>query len=507
MDNSQDNNKRIAKNTLLLYFRMILTMVVSLYTSRVILNELGVEDFGIYNIVAGVVVLFSFISNSMVTSTQRYLSVEIGKDNTDGIQNVFSTSLISHLILVFIILVVAETVGLWFVNSCLDIPEHRMMTTNCVYQLSVITTCFNIIRIPYSASIVANEKMDFYAYISIIEVVLKLLIAWALMVSLGDKLIVYSILLLLVVVLIDIFHFYYCNRKLKSNKFILKIDKLLLKEMTSFSGWNLFGGIADVGYKQGVNILLNIYYGVTVNAALGVSNQVRNAVFSFVTNLQMAANPQIIKSYATCNYAYFESLVFRISKYSYYLMILITIPLIFNIDLILNLWLKNPPLYTSEFVVLSLVFCQIDTLTGPQWVAMQASGKIKKYQVVTSILLLLNLPLSFIFLQLGFSPSSVLYVQILVTLVTLLVRLLFARVFLSISIKSYLKGVVLPIILVTLTSLILPVYVYLHTDGYTRLLLSFISLLYIALCMFVFGTSLNERRLVLEYIKYKVFKR
>ena len=398
MSNQESNSKRIAKNTLLLYFRMILIMVVSLYTSRIILNELGVEDFGIYNLVAGVVILFSFLSNAMITATQRYLSIAIGKKDEKYIQAVFSTSLLSHFFLIFFIFLAAETIGLWLINAKLEIPADRMSATNFVYQLAILTTCVNIIRIPYNASIIANERMSFFAYVSIVETFLKLAVVWALAITPGDKLVIYSFLLLLVAIVIDIAYWYYCQRFLLANKFYLKTNKKLFVELTSFSVWNLFGGLADIGYKQGTNIILNLFWGVSINAVLGITNQIRNALVPFIGNLQLAVNPQMVKSYALGDYEYFKILVYRISKYSYFLMLIIVFPIIFNIDLILELWLKNPPEHTAIFAILTSVYCLVDSLTGPLWAAMQAGGKIKRFQIVTGICLLLNLPVSYLFL-------------------------------------------------------------------------------------------------------------
>lgn len=395
MSNQESNSKRIAKNTLLLYFRMILIMVVSLYTSRIILNELGVEDFGIYNLVAGVVILFSFLSNAMITATQRYLSIAIGKKDEKYIQAVFSTSLLSHFFLIFFIFLAAETIGLWLINAKLEIPADRMSATNFVYQLAILTTCVNIIRIPYNASIIANERMSFFAYVSIVETFLKLAVVWALAITPGDKLVIYSFLLLLVAIVIDIAYWYYCQRFLLANKFYLKTNKKLFVELTSFSVWNLFGGLADIGYKQGTNIILNLFWGVSINAVLGITNQIRNALVPFIGNLQLAVNPQMVKSYALGDYEYFKILVYRISKYSYFLMLIIVFPIIFNIDLILELWLKNPPEHTAIFAILTSVYCLVDSLTGPLWAAMQAGGKIKRFQIVTGICLLLNLPVSY----------------------------------------------------------------------------------------------------------------
>lgn len=383
MSNQESNSKRIAKNTLLLYFRMILIMVVSLYTSRIILNELGVEDFGIYNLVAGVVILFSFLSNAMITATQRYLSIAIGKKDEKYIQAVFSTSLLSHFFLIFFIFLAAETIGLWLINAKLEIPADRMSATNFVYQLAILTTCVNIIRIPYNASIIANERMSFFAYVSIVETFLKLAVVWALAITPGDKLVIYSFLLLLVAIVIDIAYWYYCQRFLLANKFYLKTNKKLFVELTSFSVWNLFGGLADIGYKQGTNIILNLFWGVSINAVLGITNQIRNALVPFIGNLQLAVNPQMVKSYALGDYEYFKILVYRISKYSYFLMLIIVFPIIFNIDLILELWLKNPPEHTAIFAMLTSVYCLVDSLTGPLWAAMQAGGKIKRLKFPT----------------------------------------------------------------------------------------------------------------------------
>lgn len=314
-------------------------------------------------------------------------------------------------------------------------------------------------------------------------------------------------LLLFVTIAINIAYWYYCHKKLIANRFILKSDKKLLVELTSFSGWNLFGGLADVGYKQGTNIILNLFFGVTVNAALGITNQIRNAIFSFVGNLQLAANPQIVKSYATGEYHYFTILVHRISKYSYFLMLLLTFPIIFNIDLILKIWLKKTPEYTATFAVLTLVFCLIDSLTGPLWVAMQAGGKIQRFQIITSICLLLNLPISYMFLVWGYSPYSVLAIQIIITVVTLGVRLLFVKYYLRFSICSYLSEVLLPVILVTLFSIPVPLYICFESDGYTRLFLTVLFMPIMAFIVYLCGTCKSERIFVKQLIKRKISKK
>lgn len=507
MSNQESNSKRIAKNTLLLYFRMILIMVVSLYTSRIILNELGVEDFGIYNLVAGVVILFSFLSNAMITATQRYLSIAIGKKDEKYIQAVFSTSLLSHFFLIFFIFLAAETIGLWLINAKLEIPADRMSATNFVYQLAILTTCVNIIRIPYNASIIANERMSFFAYVSIVETFLKLAVVWALAITPGDKLVIYSFLLLLVAIVIDIAYWYYCQRFLLANKFYLKTNKKLFVELTSFSVWNLFGGLADIGYNQGTNIILNLFWGVSINAVLGITNQIRNALVPFIGNLQLAVNPQMVKSYALGDYEYFKILVYRISKYSYFLMLIIVFPIIFNIDLILELWLKNPPEHTAIFAILTSVYCLVDSLTGPLWAAMQAGGKIKRFQIVTGICLLLNLPVSYLFLMYGYAPSVVLIIQIVITGFTVGVRVLFVKYYLQFSIRNYVREVIFPIVFVTALSLPIALYIYAETGGYYRLLLFILFVPMMCYIIYVCGTCKSEKEMVMRSIRTKFLKR
>lgn len=507
MSNQESNSKRIAKNTLLLYFRMILIMVVSLYTSRIILNELGLEDFGIYNLVAGVVILFSFLSNAMITATQRYLSIAIGKKDEKYIQAVFSTSLLSHFFLIFFIFLAAETIGLWLINAKLEIPADRMSATNFVYQLAILTTCVNIIRIPYNASIIANERMSFFAYVSIVETFLKLAVVWALAITPGDKLVIYSFLLLLVAIVIDIAYWYYCQRFLLANKFYLKTNKKLFVELTSFSVWNLFGGLADIGYKQGTNIILNLFWGVSINAVLGITNQIRNALVPFIGNLQLAVNPQMVKSYALGDYEYFKILVYRISKYSYFLMLIIVFPIIFNIDLILELWLKNPPEHTAIFAILTSVYCLVDSLTGPLWAAMQAGGKIKRFQIVTGICLLLNLPVSYLFLMYGYAPSVVLIIQIVITGFTVGVRVLFVKYYLQFSIRNYVREVIFPIVFVTALSLPIALYIYAETGGYYRLLLFILFVPMMCYIIYVCGTCKSEKEMVMRSIRTKFLKR
>ena len=359
-----ENNKRIAKNTLMLYVRMMLIMLVSLYTSRVILKTLGIENFGIYNIVGGIVVLFSFINNAMVSSTQRYLNYELGRQNLDEAKKIFSASLTIHFIIAGIIIFLSETIGLWFLNKYINIPEGRIVAANWVYQFSILTFAVNIIRTPYNASIIAYERMSFYAYISIIEVVLKLIIVYAIVIF-ADRLIAYSVLVFIVAILILICYIIFCLSKFPICKYKYEYNKLRYASLLNFSGWSMFGALANTGAQQGINILLNMFFGVTVNAAMGIAHQVNSALYSFVSNFQTAFNPQIIKSYAANDRSYFFSLILHTSRYSFYLLLILAFPVILCCQEILQIWLVDVPEHAVAFCQLVIIFSLIDAWQGP----------------------------------------------------------------------------------------------------------------------------------------------
>lgn len=388
------NNKRIAKNTLYLYFRMLLIMGVTLYASRIVLNALGVEDFGIYNIVGGVVILFSFINNALSSATQRFLNFEIGRGDVLGTKRVFSMSLTIHIFVALFVVLLAETVGLWFLNTQMNIPAERMAAANLVYQFSILTVCISFVQIPYYASVVAYEKMSFFAYIAIIEVILKLLIVVLLIYVGFDKLRLYSILTFLVAVLVFACYKYYCNTRIDISKYKYFWDKTLFSKLLNFSGWMLFGAAAGVSATQGVNILLNIFYGVTVNAAMGISTQVNSAVNKFVSNFQTAFMPQITKLYAIGDFEHLRKLIGQSSRFSFLLLFALACPLMLNIDFVLKLWLKTVPEYSSVFCILILTYSLIEAASKPVGLAIHATGKVKYYNIVMSIALLMNNPLA-----------------------------------------------------------------------------------------------------------------
>ena len=327
--NNKENNKCIAKNTSMLYIRMLLTMAVTLYTSRVILNTLGVEDYGIYNVVGGFVAMMGFLNNSMAVATQRFLSFEIGKKSNSQFSRVFSMSMSIHILIALVILVLAETVGLWFVKTQLTIPIERMGAALWVFHFSILAFIVNVISVPYNATIIAHERMNVFAWVSIIDVSLKLLIVFILQWFGYDKLKFYALLMFGVALIIRLIYGSYCSRKFVESKFHFYWDKSLFKTIMSFAGWSLWGGAASVLHSQGVNILLNIFFGPAINAARGIAYQIQGAVNSFVSNFQIAINPQIIKSYASSKIEYMHQLIFQGAKYSFYLLFALSLPILF----------------------------------------------------------------------------------------------------------------------------------------------------------------------------------
>ena len=497
MSTVAENNKRIAKNTLFLYFRMLFTMLVSLYTSRVVLSTLGVEDFGIYNVVGGVVVLFSFINGAMSTATQRFLSFELGRKDIPETKRVFSMSVTAHISIALLIVLLAETVGLWFLNTQMNFPNGKLEIANWVYQISILTACIGIIQVPYNASIIAHEKMSFYAYISIVEVALKLLLVFLLVHIDFNKLKVYSILICVVALIIFGIYRFYCKRKLETCHYRFFWDKVLYKKLMSFSGWSLFGSVATMSAGQGVNMILNIFHGVTLNAAMGIANQVNSQINQFVVNFQMAFRPQIVKIYAAGENNYLVGLIHRTSKYSFLLLSLISIPIMINMNFILEIWLGVVPDYAPIFCQMMMVYALLESLSAPFWMTVQATGRIRNYQILISILLSMNIVFSYILLKFGFSPISIFYIKIVIDILCFITRICFINYFIrEFSVKSYIKGVVVKILkaAVPVIIIVLMLLNYLQPENWARLFFSafIFYILYLPLVYFVLLEK-NER--------------
>lgn len=500
---NNENNKRIVKNTLILYVRMLFTMVLTLYISRIILNSLGVEDFGIYNVVGGVVAMFSFLNSAMAVSTQRFLSFELGCQNWSQLKKVFSIAVIIHLLLGILIVILAETVGVWFLNNKMNIPAERIYAANVVFQCSVFSFFFLIVRIPYHAGIIAFEKMGGYAYISILEVTLKLGIALLLICFGSDKLILYAVLSLCIVIIITCIYRIYCNRHFSELRFNFVWDKHLFKTMTSYAGWSLFGSGATVVYEQGINILLNIFFNPIVNAARAIAFQVNTAILSFTSNFQIAVNPQIVKSYATGDRQYMMSLIFQSSRYSFFLLYLIALPVLLETDVLLKLWLKIVPEYTSIFCKLIIIDALIGCVSYPLMVASQATGKIRLYQFVVGSILLLNLPCTYTLLKLGFSPEYSMYVSIFLSIIALGARLIMLRSLIELDIKQYIKDVVIKSLVVGGVAFVIPFLSisYIHSSAILPFLLnSALCIVCSVLSIYYLGFDAVEK----AYIKGRV---
>ena len=496
------NTSRIAKNTIALYFRQILIMLVSLYTVRVVLNTLGAEDYGIFNVVAGVVVLFSFVNNAMATSVQRFLNFYLGKNDTEKTRNVYSASLVIHGVICLIFVVLAETVGLWFVNAKLNIPTGRSNAAFWCYQAAVITTLANIMRVPYNAVIIAYEKMSFFVGLSIVETVLKLAVVFLLKVTLLDKLVFYSFLLTGVSFVILAIYKFYCNKNFEIAHYRKNQDKGLEKELVSFSGWSLFGAVANVANSQGTNIVLNIFTNVTVNAAMGIANQVNAAVYSFVSNFQTAFNPQLVKNYAAGEKKELNQLIFRASKFSFLLLWLIVLPLSLNLETVLTLWLKNVPDYSVGFVQLILVCSLVDCMTYSIAVAVQASGNIKFYQIIISCFIFANLPLSILFLFLGMSPYSVLFIRFFLCLLILVFRVVYLTFSQSFPVRNFIFQVLLKCAFIVAVSFFITKLLTSHLAGLGYFICSCLfSVLVIFVLSFPILFTPEERKYAFSFIR------
>ncbi len=503
MPDSTDSNKRIAKNTLILYLRMIFILCVGLYTSRIVLNALGVEDYGIYNVVGGFVAFFSFLNGSMATATQRFITFELARGNIERQITTFSTAAIIHFVIAVLIVIAAETVGLWFVYNKLVIPEERFSAAIWVYQFSILTTFVSIVSIPYNAAIIAHEKMSAFAYISILDTVLKLIIVFLLTRVTFDKLIFYAFLLFCISLLDRLIYGIYCKRQFAETQMKLIFDKKLFRAMTNIAGWSLFGNIAGISYTQGLNVLLNMFFGPAVNAARAIAVTIQGVVTGFVTNFQMALNPQITKSYAVGDLQRMHALIFASSKYSFFLLLLIALPIMIETQTILTLWLKIVPNYTVWFVRLILCILLIDTLSNPLMISAQAVGRVKVYQSVVGGILLLILPIAYMALKLGGNPEIVFIVHLTVAVVALISRVIIVGRMVSFSFSSYVRKVLLPIstvfVLATGTSAIL---FYITPNGgiMGTVIIVVFALVFTSVAILVTGINTSERKLLWDKI-------
>lgn len=500
------DNKRIVKNTMLLYGRMLVMLIVSLYTSRVFLNALGVDDYGIYQVIGGVVSMFTILSGSLSAAISRYITFELGKGNINRQKLVFSTSINIQLILIGILFVVFETVGVWFLNTKMVIPDGRLYAANWVLQFSIVTFAINLLATPYNATIIAHERMGTFAYISLIEAFSKLAITFIIMKNPFDRLIYYGLLLLLVSIIIRSLYVRYCKRHFEECRYVAIIDKPLIKEMLGFSGWSFFGAGSSQLMNQGVDILSNLYFGVTVNAARGIANQVNYAVISFVNGFTTAINPQITKSYAAGNHEYMKELMYRSAKFSYYLLLFFAIPLLLETNTILKIWLIEVPAHAVSFVRLIVCISLVFVLSNSMITAVLATGKIKKYQLIVGGLGMLVFPLCWICFGIGLPPETAYVIMLAIYIIQTFVRIILLREIIGISIRVFLRDIIAVIMSVTLIAIPIPLAVSLCVDeSIVRLLLvAIISTLVVAVAIYIVGLSSSEKGMLIGFIRQKV---
>lgn len=506
---NDNKTTRIAKNTLALYLRMIVLMLIGLYTSRVILNVLGVDDFGTYNVVGGVVSMFSLLTASMSSAISRFLTFELGKGDSEHLRRVFCTSMNVQFLMAFVIIIATEIIGVWFLNSKMNIPNGRMEAANWVMQCSIITFVVGLLMSPYNASIISHEKMGIYAYVSIWDAVMKLMIVFALYISPFDKLKSYAVLLLSVSLMTTCIYWIYCKKHFEECRYQRLLDKKLLKEITSYAGWGVVGDGAWILNTQGVNILINLFFGVTLNAARGIATTVDNMVQNFVRNFMVALNPQITKSYAAGDYDYMHKLIFFGSKYSYFLMLLFMIPICLETRLLLTLWLKIVPDYAVVFTQLSLMASVCVMLSNTLTTAIAATGKIRNYQLVVGMMSLSIFPMTWIAFKLGMQPISCYVIYLLVFFLMIFAKIKLVKDKIYMTGYAYVRNVLLKALGVTILSIIIPLLIcFIQEDSVFRLIeICIVSFLCTLAFIYYVGMSRFERDYCKDVVRKKFSKK
>jgi len=486
MPQNTPNNKRIAKNTIFLYLRMIFVLLVSLYTSRVLLQALGVIDYGVYNVVAGFVSMFAFINTSIANGIQRFYNYSIGTQTENGIQKIYVTAIIIQIIIAGIIVILLETIGLWYINYKMNIPPERTIAAHWVFQCTVISTIVLMMQIPFSASVMAYEKMNYYAIVGVVDVILKLLIAFILPYFPIDRLQLYGLLLMLVSIIDFVLYFSYAKLKFEELKFKLFFDKGLFFSMLGFTSWNIFGTFAFMIKGQGLNVLLNFFFGPVVNAARGIASQVMYGLQGFSANILTAFRPQLIQAYAGKDYDRVKTLFWSESKISYLMLLLISTPIIIDVEYILNLWLGEGmvPDYTKSFTILILANSLISAFHQPLTHIVHATGQQKTFQLVNAFVICSILPVSWVFLKLGYDPNSVFIVSLVLTAINIGICMLVVRKLFDFGIKSYIYKVIFPCLLTSLVLPLIPICIEMTMQP------GFLRLMIIVLTELVFGVPI-----------------
>lgn len=501
------NNRLIAKNTIVLYFRMVIVMAIGFYTSRLVLEALGIDDYGLYNVVGGVVGFFSFLSFSMTQCTQRFLNVEMAK-NGGTVDEVFNASVSIHIIIAGILFILAESVGLWFLNTYIQIPEGRCFAANFVFQTTIFSLFITVITIPYNALIIANERMSIFALVGVIDAIIKLLIALIVLHSSHDNLILYGALMTLVSVFDFLLYYYYCRGHYQESKYHFRFNRDYMRSMLGFTSWRMLGTASSVFVNQGNSMLVNIFYSVSANAAMSIGSQVNQAVVGLTSNFQTAFSPQITKTYASKDFSNLETLINATSKISFLLLFVVSVPIIYNINWLLNIWLTVVPVFASVFAVLSLSEGVISALSTPLDIAIMATGKIKRYQIFIALINFFDIPLLYFLFTCGLFPYFAMVVKILISILFLFVRMYFVSSLISeFSLKRYIGRVLSPNLIATIICFILLLVLSNSKNYYINPIIANIILISTILT-FSYYICLNkkERQMLVEVIG-RVIKR
>lgn len=503
------DRKRIAKNTVFLYIRMLFVMIIAFYTSRVILQSLGAVDYGIYNVVGGIVLMMAFIIGPLNGTTMRFLTVELGRNHVNGLSRIFACTLNIHIVIGIITILLGETIGLWFFYEKLIMPPERMETAFWVYQFSIITAVFTFTQIPYSATLTAHENMSIYAYVGLYEAISNLIIAFLISISEWDKLLLYALLIMLNKVAILIFYRIYTGYHYQECHFHLFWDKKLYSQIISYAGWNLFGGLAVVSEGQGINILLNVFFGPIVNAARAIAVQIQSAVTMFVQNILTAVKPQVIKNYANKQYSEMYNLAFQTTKYSYYLLFLIILPIMTDIEVILEIWLgKSVPEQTDIFVMIVLVTTLVNSIDQTFLMTFHAIGKVKFGNIVGGSFMIMSLPICYFVLKYDNPSYSVFIVIFLINLLSTIFDFFLVHYYIWFSVSSFIKETLIPMIIFTILSLLTPfLIIYFFDESILRLVLNIlISDLVSLFVIWFFGINRYERSLLKHFVVEKILK-
>lgn len=502
---ASSNTNTIVRNTLFLYFRMFITMIVSLYTVRIVLNTLGVVDYGVYNVIGGVVTTLAFITDVLANASQRFFSVELGKKNSVRLQQIFSLIFLAYILTAVVVIIVAETIGLWFVQNKMDIPIERMDAALLVFQYSIASFIVGIITSPFNAMIIAKEQMHIYAYVSILQVFLKLGIVYILIILPYDKLKLYALMMFLVVLLVNLIYIIVCKSKFSETRFTFLWDKDIFKSIFAYSSWTLLGTMAFICNTQGLNILLNLFFGPIINTAYAIGNQVKSTINSFASNFFLATRPPMIKSYSEGNYNYTSKLFYFSSKVIFSLLFILIVPLFVKVEFVLELWLGNVEQYMPTFVRLMLIYAVVLSISEPITAIVQAAGKVKLYHGVVDTFTLLTLPLSYIAFKLGMSPYIGFYISITIFLMAHIMRLFILKTVFTFSVIQYVKFIVFPFAMVIFITAISIIGIsYLFSNSIVLIILSlFFAVLYVGLIVY----EPTERDYIVSIIKRKMKKK